>query len=50
VRASGCARRRPGLAEHVFEICTVGDQPFVDIYRGDPKGTVYTLRKTVALG
>lgn len=27
----------------------VGDQPFVDIYRGDPQGVDYTLRKTISL-
>ena len=27
----------------------VGNQPFVDIYRGDAQGAAYTLRKTVAL-
>ena len=27
----------------------VGNQPFVDIYRGDVQGAAYALRKTVAL-
>jgi 3',5'-cyclic AMP phosphodiesterase CpdA len=38
-----------GSPSSFLKIRIVGDQPFVDIYRADPKGVDYTLRKTVEL-